>query len=410
MHDIEIIIRGDSTIVIEEAKRDFCCDWVEEVASGDFQGGSLHPNDGGGCGIDNSSSVENIRNEGDSRISGIRNDRGEVKMNSKSSHSIHQAAALTKAPLVLAANRAKTGLNRTLMMFNNDREDSNYEGHNASMLSETAHTNMHNSEIRVDTTKTASLDEEKGGAPSSGYSRRLVEYFVVVSSVPKLIVNRERVQSTNQLENNQRNHSESENENINSTSESDIRTPKLTNPKSSTPLPTTAAAINHANQPPPPPLSAKSNKITPRVAARVDLRRAHLKENFRPGESVLPSISVSGSDPSVVHSGIDTDAAADRTLSDRVHESISANLEQSATIDDAVHRADSGESVQKSTNKVKGNFLRSVKEQKKKLGLHAHQLETRIRSSSHHLETKLKSMSLGRPSSGEMNSKTPTTK
>lgn len=273
-------------------------------------------------------------------------------------------------------------------------------GDNTSTLSDTGQT--------MDTTKTASLDEDHGATSSSGYSRRLVEYFVVVSSVPKLVVHREPVESTNQLDNNRRSHSENDHGNGNFSSERDLKTPKLTSPKS--PLaapPPTAEDINCFNHPPPPPPSTKSCKITPRIAARVDSRRAHLKENFRPGESVLPAINISGSDLSVVNSVVDTDATADRTLSERVHENIRTTLDQSATTDNAVHKTDSGEAMQQCTKKVKENFFRSVKEQKKKLSLHAHQLETKIRSSSFHLENKIKSMSIGRSPSGEMNSKHP---
>jgi hypothetical protein len=137
MHGIEIIIRDDSTVVIEEAKRDFCCDWVEEEASGDcFTGGSLHHRNGGGggdCSIDIKDSIssrDSSRSEGHGTIFENNINGGEInnKMNPKPSPSMQQAAAFTKAPLLLAANRAKTGFNRTLTMFNNDRDDSNNGG------------------------------------------------------------------------------------------------------------------------------------------------------------------------------------------------------------------------------------------------------------------------------------------
>jgi hypothetical protein len=89
MHDIEIVLNDDSTIVIEETKSDFySSDGVEE--------------DSVALEIDYSGTSSNYNYEINGSYS------NEMNFNSSS---VQQAAAITKAPLVMAASRAKTGLN-----------------------------------------------------------------------------------------------------------------------------------------------------------------------------------------------------------------------------------------------------------------------------------------------------------
>lgn len=87
MQGVEIVLQGDltSTVVIQD-KQDSNCRCVDN-------GRSL---------IGSSSSVDATN-----------------KMNSSGQSSLQQAAAITKAPLKVAANKAKSGLNNTLAKLNN---------------------------------------------------------------------------------------------------------------------------------------------------------------------------------------------------------------------------------------------------------------------------------------------------
>jgi hypothetical protein len=93
MHDIEIILQGDSTFVIQQSKQDlrYSADNSENRDSG--------------LGIG----------------SGLGREAANAKMNSKSQHSFQQAAAITKAPLTVAANKAKAGINKSLAKLNNGK-------------------------------------------------------------------------------------------------------------------------------------------------------------------------------------------------------------------------------------------------------------------------------------------------
>jgi hypothetical protein len=210
-------------------------------------------------------------------------------------------------------------------------------------------------------------DDEQGGAAPKEYSRRLVEYFVVVSSVPRLVAGRERVAVGDRKDGT-------------TGDASDMPTTKQANHKSLT------VGTAHG-QIPPPPSRAKSagSTITPQVAARVDKRRGHLKESFRPGESVLPALSLSA--PNVMI--IDDDPDLDTPFIDE------------STVK-AIHNSSSDASVQQGSVKSKSSKFSSISEQRKKLSEQTKKLGRQASGLHHQLESKIRSISIGRSFSGDL--------
>lgn len=84
MHDIEIVLQDDITASVV----------IKELEGGSNSVGNV-----------NDALIEDSKNE----------------MNSKGQPSVQQAAAITKAPLIAAANKAKNGLNNTLARINSGK-------------------------------------------------------------------------------------------------------------------------------------------------------------------------------------------------------------------------------------------------------------------------------------------------
>jgi hypothetical protein len=226
-------------------------------------------------------------------------------------------------------------------------------------------------ELQIDTSSPISTgqDDEQGETVPKEYSRRLVEYFVVVSSVPRLVANRERLGSN-----------DCKNATIGESS--DLPTTKQIDHKSLT------VGTDAANgQIPPPPSRTKSagSTITPRVAARVDKRRGHLKESFRPGESVLPALSLSA--PNVME--FDDEPDIDTPAIDE-------------SKGKTIHNASSDASEQQGSVKAKSSKFSSMSEQRKKLSEQTKKLGRQASGLHHHLESKIRSISIGRSFSGDL--------
>lgn len=222
-------------------------------------------------------------------------------------------------------------------------------------------TGANESELQIDTP--AAQDDDQGGSAPKEYSRRLVEYFVVVSSVPKQVAHRERVNSSDRNVGKDWGNSKHEG--------SGSPTPKLTNRKS-------LDADGANGQVPPPPSTPADSKITPQMAARVDKRRGHLKESFRPGESVLPALSLSVLAP-------DDDPNPDPSNNN------------------AIHKTNSDKSVKQGGAKTIASKLPSMAEQKKKFSEQTKKIGRQASGLQHQLETKIKSMNIGRSFSGDLN-------
>ena len=238
---------------------------------------------------------------------------------------------------------------------------------------------IHKDDLQIDTSSPIlTPDDEKGGAATKDYSRRLVEYFVVVSSIPRPSPKRERVDSSGHDTIGIKNGSNS----------SKLSTPIQTNDKAVT------SDKNGAVQPvpPPPTRTASGSQITPRVAARVDKRRGHLKESFRPGESILPAL---------------TSSASNIIVSDEVDEHVEPIEEGIQSNDSFANKNctinNNNENRQQSGPKVKGTLLSSISEHKKKLNEQKKKLGRQASGLQHHLGTKIKSIHLGRSSESEEN-------
>lgn len=236
-------------------------------------------------------------------------------------------------------------------------------------------------ELQIETSSpiSAAQDDEQGGATSKEYSRRLVEYFVVVSSVPKLVANRERVNSIERADGG----GKSNDQNIRKDTE--LPTPKQTNHKS---LTVDIDGANANQSIPPPPAKSTTNKITPRMAARVDKRRGHLKDSFRPGESVIPALSMSAPNTMI---------SDDADHAEPVQGSNTASFEDSIKQDCEIQTTTSV-SAQHHNNKAKGSLFPSMSEQKKKF---KKKLSLQAAGLQQQLETKMKSISIGRSFSGD---------
>lgn len=91
MHSVEIVLQGDSTsaVIVEESKRGSSIDCLDNSCRDHVDRDSIN-------------SSEGVANE----------------MSSKGQPSMQQAATITKAPLIVAANKAKNGLNNTLAKLN----------------------------------------------------------------------------------------------------------------------------------------------------------------------------------------------------------------------------------------------------------------------------------------------------
>lgn len=199
---------------------------------------------------------------------------------------------------------------------------------------------------------------------------------MVVSSVPKFIARRDRVESSDGATDKKR----QETPEVLETSTQKLTSNNLVYEDG-----------QNIGQILPPPLSTTSGgKQTPRMAARVDKRRGHLQESFRPGESVLPASSLPAQNV----------RESDGDGKDKSGMSFSSK-------DNAIHRTSSDKSIQRGGAKIKGNLFPSMaeqkkmfSEQKKKLGLQASGLQ-------HQLESKMKSISIGRSFSGDSEKQPP---
>lgn len=210
--------------------------------------------------------------------------------------------------------------------------------------------------------------EDEGG--SNDCSRRLVEYFVVVSSVPKTMPM-----------NNIRGKEQGKN-NVNDPSRAYfIGTPKSNVKKG-----------NHHQQQQPP----SSPSIYPRMAARVDARRAHLEDDWGGGSTASEdeeetanledSLSVEVSEKQYTESVVEDCYTQPPPILSPTKSTGGDSVfgeEQSST---------SGQQQKEKTTKNK--FFRSMSEQKKKLGIHIN--TSGLKGS---LENKLKSMSFSRSGS-----------
>lgn len=198
---------------------------------------------------------------------------------------------------------------------------------------------------------------------------------MVVSSAPKPTPKRERVDSSGHDAIGMKNDFKS--------------TPKQTNHKALSSDENGAAK----HVPPPPSRTVSGSQITPHVAARVDKRRGHLKESFRPGESILPAL---------------TSSASNLIVSDEGDEHVES-IEEGTQSNDIFPKKDctinnnESSNLQQSGPKVKGTLLSSINEHKEKLNEHKKKLSRQASGLPHHLGTKIKSIHLGRSSKSEEN-------
>ena len=216
-----------------------------------------------------------------------------------------------------------------------------------------------NNDLRID----ISNEDDQGGATSNGYSRRLVEYFVVVSSIPKLIENKGKNESNHHV------HAGEE-----SIPGDDLK--QLTQKQIPQKPITMDVDVANQHEPPPAPSShTTGSKITPRVSARVDKRWGHLKESFCPGESILPDLNPS---KNVVNVSDDLKPLEENNIT------ISSRIPTSS--DATIHK----ESV-----KANGKLCASMTEQKKKFREQKKRFQQQ-------LGAKMKSISFGRSFSGDI--------
>ena len=202
---------------------------------------------------------------------------------------------------------------------------------------------------------------------------------MVVSSVPKLNTDRERVNSIDVAQK-----KGYENEIGADTNRGYEReTPKVTNHKS------LAIDVDRANQPiVPPPSSNPTSNISPRIAARVDKRRGHLRESFRPGESVIPAVNTSTPNVMVV------DDDEEQTVPVLEFSRSTSAIQTS--------KSDSPCQQSSSTSKTKGNRFPSMAEQKKKFSEQTKKLGRQASELRGQLDTKMKSIHIGRSFSGDL--------
>ena len=235
--------------------------------------------------------------------------------------------------------------------------------------------------LKVDTSSPGTSsqgDEQEGtGAAPSEYSRRLVEYFVVVSSVPKLVTDRERKDSVDFAQKNGNEHENGANAKGSDAKEAS----KVTKHKS-----LTINADNESQPIVPPPPSNSTANISPRIAARVDKRRGHLRESFLPGESIIPAVNTST--PNVMIFDDDTEQTA-------------PVQEKSQSIS-AIQTSKSDLPCQQSVSKIKGNRFPSMAEQKKKFSKQKKKLGRQASELQCQLGTKIKSIHIGRSFSGDL--------